>query len=221
MRFKTRELELSKALDEVFLRLFLIGLRVFEIVVSIPLIGFVAAIISDFSKAEIDYPAKAVAAISISCVCTVYAAITILPIFFEGPMFFTMMAILDALFVAAWSSLIGVWDRDGTGICHAFESKYFGTRPWKSYFSTDCKLVKVMFAFMIINLVAFVTSAIISFCLRMIELDHIMSWRSLPLMNRFENKEQRRHCSCCNHDQYHPSPPSSVSGEPLRASVYS
>ena len=153
MKFKTRDLELSKAIDEVFLRIFLIALRISQVVISIPIIGFVAAIISGFSNAEIKVPEKATAAMAIACVCTVYAGITILPVFFEGPLFFTMMAILDALFIGAWGSLVGVWDCDGTGTCNAFETKYFSTQQsTKGYFSTDCKLVKAMFAFMIINL---------------------------------------------------------------------
>ncbi|EXJ88279.1 hypothetical protein A1O1_05209 [Capronia coronata CBS 617.96] len=152
MRIKTRELELSKALDEVFLRLSLIDLRIFQLVISIPIIGFVAAIISGLSNADVDVPSKASAAIAIACVSTVYAGVTVLPVFFEGPLYFTMMALLDAGFVGAWSSLIGVWDNDGTGTCTAFESRYFGDQPRRAYFKTDCKLVKAMFAFMIINL---------------------------------------------------------------------
>ncbi|EXJ87080.1 hypothetical protein A1O3_04038 [Capronia epimyces CBS 606.96] len=152
MRIKTRELELSKALDEVFLRLSLISLRIFQLVISIPIIGFVAAIIGGLSNADVGVPSKASAAIAIACVSTVYTGLTVLPIFFEGPLYFTVMALLDAGMVAAWSSLIGVWDHDGTGTCTALESKYFGDLARRSYFRTDCRLVKAMFAFMIINL---------------------------------------------------------------------
>lgn len=152
MKFKTRELELTKALDEVFLRLSLIGLRLAQLVWSIPIIGFVAAIISGLSNADVGVPGKATAAITVACVATVYAGVTVLPIFFEGPLFFTVTALLDALFVAAWAILVGYWNDDGTGTCKAFESRYFGELPRRSYFSTDCRLVKAMFAFMIINL---------------------------------------------------------------------
>lgn len=152
LRIKTRELELSQALDEVFLRLFLIGLRVFQTVFSIPMIGFAAAFINGLSNEEQAVPSKATAALAIACVCTAYAGVTVLPIIFEGPLFFTITAVFDALFVAAWSSLIGVWDSDGTGTCNAFVNKYFDGRPLKASFSTDCRLVKAMFAFMIINL---------------------------------------------------------------------
>jgi hypothetical protein len=152
MKFKTREMEFMKAFDEVLLRLSLIGLRVFQAVISIPVIGFVAAIISDFSKAEVNIPTKATAAVAVAYVCPVYSAVTILPIFFEGPLFFTSMAVLDVLFVAVWSTLVGLWDGDGTGTCHPFETKYFKELSKRSYFSTDCKLTKATFAFMIINL---------------------------------------------------------------------
>lgn len=152
MKFKTRELELPKAIDEVFLRLALIGLRVLQLVWSIPIIGFIAAIISGLSNADVTVPAKAVAAIAIACACVVYVGVAILPVFFEGPIFFTTTAVLDALFVAAWAALIGVWNRDGTGTCRAFVARYFHDKPTKSYFATDCSLVKAMFAFMIINL---------------------------------------------------------------------
>jgi hypothetical protein len=152
MRFKTREMEFMKAFEEVLLQLCQIGLRVFQAVILIPVIGFVAAMISDFSKAEMNIPTKATAAVAVACVCTAYSAITILPIFFEGPLFFTSVAVLDVLFVTAWSTLVGLWDGDGTGTCHAFETKYFGELSKRSYFSTDCQLMKATFAFMIINL---------------------------------------------------------------------
>ncbi|KAK6366266.1 uncharacterized protein PV06_00747 [Exophiala oligosperma] len=216
-RIRTRELELSKALDEVFLRLFLMAMRLFQVVCSIPIIGFAAAFISALSSEDQNVPSKLSAALAIACVCTVYTGLTLLPIIFGGPVFFTVAAVFDGLFVAAWSSLIGVWDNDGTATCHAFINKYFDSRPQKSYFSTDCKLVKAMFAFLIINLAAFTASAVVAFCLRLIELEHTMSWRSLPLFNKRDERE--RHCACCNHDKYHPSPPASISHEPLTSSV--
>lgn len=152
MHFKTRDLELSQALDEVFLRLSLMGLRIFQVVFSIPIIGFVAALMSGLSNADLAVPSKASAAIAIACICTVYAGATLLPIVFEGPMFFLIVSVFDVLFVAAWSSLIGVWECDGAGTCSAFETKYFGAQHRKPYFATDCRLVKAMFAFMIILL---------------------------------------------------------------------
>ncbi|KIW20151.1 hypothetical protein PV08_00726 [Exophiala spinifera] len=160
-RIRTRELELSKALDEVFLRLFLIATRIIEVVCSIPIIGFAAAFISTLSSEDQNVPSKLSAALAIACVCTVYTGLTLLPIIFGGPVFFTVAAVFDGLFVAAWSSLIGVWDNDGTATCHAFIKKYFDTRPQKSYFSTDCKLVKAMFAFMIINFIRWIGGRII------------------------------------------------------------
>jgi len=135
LRIRTRDLELPQALDEVFLRIFLLGLRICQTVFSLPMIGFAAAFISDLSSEEQGVPSKVTAALAT-----------------EGLIFFTITAIIDVLFVAAWSSLIGVWDSDGTGTCSAFIAKYFDGRPQKSYFITDCRLVKAMFAFMIIHL---------------------------------------------------------------------
>ncbi|KAK7888229.1 hypothetical protein LTR67_009106 [Exophiala xenobiotica] len=152
-KIKTRELELTKALDEAFLRLCLMGLRVCQVVFSIPIIGFAAAFTSALSNEDQNVPSKLSAALAIASVCTLYTGLTFLPVIFEGPLFFTIVAIFDALFVAAWSSLIGIWDNDGTGTCNAFINKYFDARPRKSYFSTDCSLVKAMFAFMVINLI--------------------------------------------------------------------
>lgn len=152
MRFRTRELDLSRAIDETFLRLGLIGLRILEGIWSVCMIGFIAAVISGLANADADVPRKATATIVIACLCSVYAGISILPIFFGGALFFTVSAVLDLLFLAAWATLIGLWDHDGTESCHAFERKYFGQQPHKGYFSTDCKLVKAMFAFMIMNL---------------------------------------------------------------------
>jgi len=151
MKFKTKELELSKAFDEVFLRLFLIASRVVQIVVSIPIIGFAAALISAFSNEELDVPSKASGALAVACLCTVYSVVTILPVFFEGPMFFTTIAGLDGLFLAAWATLVGVWDCSATGSCRAFIAEYFNTHPERHSFTTDCKLTKAMFAFMIVN----------------------------------------------------------------------
>jgi hypothetical protein len=236
MKFKTRELELSKAFDEVFLRLFLIGSRVLQIVISIPIIGFVAAVISGFSNAEIDVPSKATGALAVACVCTVYAGVTMLPVFFEGPMFFTMIAALDALFLAGWATLVGVWDCSATGSCRAFIAEYFDSLPERPSFTTDCKLTKAMFAFMIVNVYAalvgfliysniafrvlFGATALISFCLRTIELEHATHWKSLPLFRETRNaKATEHHCSCCNHTKEHPSPRSSFSGDRLRPEV--
>lgn len=219
MRFKTRELDLSRAIDETFLRLALIALRILQGVWSICMIGFIAAVISGLSSADDAVPRKATATIVIACICTVYAGITILPMFFGGALFFTVSAALDILFLAAWATLTGLWDRDGTGSCRAFATRYFGDQPHKGYFSTDCKLVKAFFAFMIINLVSFLASAVIAFCLRLIELDYAMSWRSLPLMDRFEKRGRRQHCACCKHDKNHPSPQSRTTGDSFGSSV--
>jgi hypothetical protein len=82
MQFKTRQMDLAKALDEVFLRLFLLGLRVLQALVSIHIIGFGAAIISDFSDADLRLPSKAAAVEAVACVCVTYIGLTFLPIFF-------------------------------------------------------------------------------------------------------------------------------------------
>ncbi|KAI1617707.1 hypothetical protein EDD36DRAFT_9910 [Exophiala viscosa] len=216
-RIRTRDLELSQALDEAFLRIFLLGLRICQTVFSLPMIGFAAAFISGLSSEEQGVPSKVTAALAIATVCTIYAGVTLLPIIFEGLIFFTVTAIFDVLFVAAWSSLTSVWNSDGTGTCNAFITKYFDGRPQKSYFMTDCRLVKAMFAFMIINLATFVTSALVAFCLHLIELQHTTSWRSLPLFK--QRDKPQHHCACCKHDKFHPSPRSSVSGEALTAPV--
>ncbi|OAL27626.1 hypothetical protein AYO20_09699 [Fonsecaea nubica] len=152
MKFRTRELDLSRALDETFLRIAEIGLRVLEGVWSIIIIGFMAAVMSGLADADADVPRKATATVVIACICTVYAGITILPMFFGGALFFSVSAVFDILFVAAWATLIGLWDGDATDSCRTFKTKYFDGRPPRSLFDTDCKLVKAMFAFMIVNL---------------------------------------------------------------------
>ncbi|KEF59317.1 uncharacterized protein A1O9_04161 [Exophiala aquamarina CBS 119918] len=219
MKFKTRELELSRAFDEVFLRLFLIASRVLQIVISIPIIGFVAALISGFSNAELDVPSKASGALAVASLCTVYSGVTILPIFFEGPMFFTTIAGLDTLFLAAWATLVGVWDHSATSSCRAFIAEYFDSQPERHSFTTNCKLTKAMFAFIIVNVALFGTTTIISFCLRAIELEHSTQWKSLPLFRKTEKTRSEQHCSCCNHNQENPSPRSSFSGDRLRPGV--
>jgi hypothetical protein len=152
MQFRTRQMDLSKAFDEVFLRIFLLALRVLQALVSIPIIGFAAAIINDFSNAGLLVPRKATAAEAVACVCTLYVGLTFLPIFFGGPLFFTSLALLDALLAAAWITLTGFWDCDGSGTCAAFKTKYFFNMPRSDYSQTDCKLVKAMFALIIVNL---------------------------------------------------------------------
>jgi len=130
----------------------LLGLRILQSVITIPIIGFAAAILDDFSNASIHIPGKATAAEAVACVCIVYVALSFLPIFFEGALFFTTCMILDALFLAGWITLTAVWDSDGTGSCVAFNQKYFNIHPPLSYDRTDCRVVKAMYAFMIINL---------------------------------------------------------------------
>jgi hypothetical protein len=151
MQFKTRQMELSKALDEVFLRLFLLGLRILQALVSIPVIGLSAALISNFSDAGVRLPSKATAAEAIACVCTVYIGLTFLPVFFGGPLFFSSLTVLDALFTAAWITLTVVWDSDGSNTCTAFTTKYFSNIPQSAHSQTDCQLVKAMYALIIVN----------------------------------------------------------------------
>jgi hypothetical protein len=90
-------MDLAKALDEVFLRLFFLGFRVLQALVSIPVIGFGAAITSDFSDADLRLPGKAAAGEAVACVCMMYIDLTFLPIFFGGPLFFSSLTVLDAL----------------------------------------------------------------------------------------------------------------------------
>ncbi|KIW23112.1 uncharacterized protein PV07_11338 [Cladophialophora immunda] len=206
MRFRTRELDLVRALDETFLRIAEIGLRVLEGAWSIIIIGFVAAVMSGLSDADADVPRKATATVVIACICTVYSGITILPMFFGGALFFSVSLVFDILFVAAWATLIGLWDGDATDSCRAFKTKYFDGQPSKAHFQTDCELVKAMFAFMIVNLVSFLGSAVIAFCLRLIELDYAMSWRVPPLVDKFDKRGRQAHCSCCTHNANNPSP---------------
>jgi len=201
MQFKTRQMDLSKALNEVFLRLFLLGLRVLQALVSIPVIGLSAAIISNFSDADLRLPSKATAAEAVACVCTVYLGLTFLPIFFGGPLFFSSLTVLDALFTAAWIVLTVLWDGDGTNTCTAFTTKYFSNVLQPTHSQTDCKLAKAMYALIIINLVFFVSTTIISFCLRSLELKHAQNWRDMPLLKTVGNK--KHHCDhhtdrpCC------------------------
>lgn len=149
-------MDFLKAIDEAFLRLFLLAIRILQALISIPIIGFVAAIINDFTNVDVRVPDKATAALAVACVCTVYTGLTFLPIFFGGPLFFTYCTVLDALFTAAWITLTTVWDCDGSNTCTAFEQKYFSgihlPQGVTSSFQGDCKLTKAMFAFMIINL---------------------------------------------------------------------
>jgi len=155
MQFKTRQMDLAKALDEVFLRLFLLGLRILQALVSIPVIGLGAALISNFSDAGLRLPRKTTAAEAVACVCTVYIGLTFLPIFFGGPLFFSSLTVLDALFTAAWITLTVAWDSDGTNTCTAFTTKYFSNILQSTHSQTDCRLVKAMYALIIVNVVFF------------------------------------------------------------------
>ncbi|EXJ74080.1 uncharacterized protein A1O5_02374 [Cladophialophora psammophila CBS 110553] len=214
MRFRTRELDLVRAIDETFLRIAEIGLRVLEGVWSIIIIGFVAAVMNGLSNADADVPRKATATVVIASICTVYSGVTILPMFFGGALFFSLSLVFDILFIAAWATLIGLWDSDATDSCRHFKTKYFDAKPSKGYFQTDCELVKAMFAFMIVNLVSFLASAVIAFCLRLIELDIAMSWRIPPLVDKFDKRgRQAVHCNCCKHNKNNPSPPRSSTAE--------
>ena len=151
MQFKTRQMDLAKALDEVFLRLFLLGLRILQALVSIPIIGFGAAIISNFSDAGLRLPRKATAAEAVACVCTAYVGLTFLPIFFGGPLFFSSLTVVDALFTAAWITLTVAWDNDGRNTCAAFTTKYFSNTLQSTHSHMDCRLMKAMYAFIIVN----------------------------------------------------------------------
>jgi hypothetical protein len=152
MQIKTRQLDMAKALDEVFLRLFLLGLRVLQALAAILIIAFGATIISDFSDSEVRLPTKATAAEAVACACAMYTGLTFLPIFFGGPLFFSSLTVLDALFTAAWITLTVVWDDDARDTCVAFKTKYFSNMQHSNHSRTDCKLVKAMYAFIIINL---------------------------------------------------------------------
>lgn len=235
MKFKTRELELSQALDEVFLRLSLIAARAVQIAISIPIIGLVAAVISSFSNAEVNVPSKATGALAVACFCALYSIVTVLPVFFEGPRFFTTLVALDALFLAGWATLVGVWDCSATGSCRAFIAEYFATQTERASFRTDCRLIKATFALMIVDVYAaitylltysdlpfralFGTTTLLSFCLRTIELEHATKWNTLPLFRTNNNTNTvEHHCSCCNHSKEYPSPRTSFSGDRARPS---
>jgi hypothetical protein len=152
MQFRTRQMSLAGALDEVFLRLFFLGVRALQALIVIPLIGFAAALVNDFSRTDLRIPSKTSAVVGVASTCAAYVIITTLPIVIGGPVFFTATTILDGLFAAAWISLVVVWNGDGSDTCIALERKYFGGTSQKGYFSTDCHLVKAMFAFLIISL---------------------------------------------------------------------
>jgi hypothetical protein len=77
-----------------------VALRVFETVCSITVIGFAAAFINALSSEDQPIPSKFSAVLAITCVCTVYTGLS-LPIIFGGPVFFTVIAVFDALFVTA------------------------------------------------------------------------------------------------------------------------
>lgn len=152
MQFRTRQLSLAGALDEVFLRLFFLCLRALQALIAIPLIGFAAALVNDFSRTDLHIPSKTDAVVGVASTCAAYVMITTLPIVIGGPLFFASTTILDGLFVAAWISLVVVWNDDGSDSCTALKRKYFGGMSQKGYFNTDCHLVKAMFAFLIISL---------------------------------------------------------------------
>lgn len=153
MHFKTQQMELTRALDEVPLRLFLVILRVIQAFMTTPILGFAATLVNDFSTVdELRIPGKATAALAIACVCIVYVVVSFLPILFEGVRFFTTLTLMDGLFAAGWIALVAVWESDGSSSCSAFRQKYFDSLQHAPYFDTDCKLAKALFAFLIINL---------------------------------------------------------------------
>lgn len=151
MQFKTSQMGLSKALDEVWLRLLLLGVRVFQALISIPIIGFASSIISDFNNQNLNLPSKATAVEAIACTSAVYIGLTFFPIFFGGPLFFLSVGIIDIAFVAVWAWSVAAWQDDGNSTCSTIHQKYFTDSGIDTY-KTDCTLIKVMFAFLIINL---------------------------------------------------------------------
>jgi MFS family permease len=152
MIFTTQKMDLLQAIDEVFLRLLLLGLRILQAICVIPLIGLSSTIISDFYNANIDVPAKANAAVAIAGVCTFYVVISFFPIFFEGARFFTTIAILDVLFMGAFIGLTVKWNDDGTNSCNAFANKYFPDRTLTSRCNLDCKVTRALFAFLVASM---------------------------------------------------------------------
>jgi len=137
-----------RVLDEVFLRLFLLALRVFQGLITVPTIGLAAAVINDFSSADIQIPRKITAAEAVACVALLYELFTFLPVIWEGTTFFSFLAILDFLLAAAWATMTGVLDNDATDTCSQFTIKYFN----KPSQSPDCNIVTAMYAFCIVTL---------------------------------------------------------------------
>ncbi|RMZ75264.1 hypothetical protein DV737_g5383, partial [Chaetothyriales sp. CBS 132003] len=184
MYFDVTDMSFLQALDEIFLRIFLLCLRGVQMLISLALIGLASSLISDFNGAKLALPGKLYASEAIACVCAPYAFFSFAPIFFEGSFFFTTLTFLDLLFTGAWIGLTVVWNHDATDTCSVFDDKYAGLRVFKNSSNCDCRIAKALFAFIITNLALFVFSAIAAFALRSLELEHERSWHDLPLIGR-------------------------------------
>jgi hypothetical protein len=152
MQIKTRQMSFSKALDEVWLRFLLLGLRVVQALISIPIIGFAAGIIGDFNHQNLNVPNKATAVEAIACVSAVYVGLTFFPIFFGGPLFFLSVGVIDLALVAPWAWSVAAWQDDGNATCSRMRQKYFTANGMGMSYEMNCNMVRAMFAFLIINL---------------------------------------------------------------------
>ncbi|RMZ90980.1 hypothetical protein DV736_g1784, partial [Chaetothyriales sp. CBS 134916] len=182
MYFDVSDMGFLQALDEIFLRIFLLCLRGGQMLTSLVIIGLASSLISDFNGAKLVLPGKLYATEAIACVCALYAFFSFAPIFFEGSFFFTTLTILDLLFMGSWIGLTVVWNDDATETCSVFDDKYSGIYAFKNGSNCDCRITKAMFAFIITHLVIFAFSTIAAFALRLLELEHERSWHDLPLI---------------------------------------
>jgi hypothetical protein len=154
MYFDVSDMDFSRAIDEIFLRLLLLGLRLLQLLVAFPIIGLAATLVSDFAGAGIDTPSKVYATLAIACVCAGYTVVTFGPIFFEGRIFFTTMTVFDVLLMGALIGLTVEWNSDATSACSTFGRKHNGLYGFRHGNQTDCRVMKATFAFLIASLYA-------------------------------------------------------------------
>ncbi|ETI26292.1 hypothetical protein G647_03069 [Cladophialophora carrionii CBS 160.54] len=106
MRYSTRELDLSSAIDETFVRLDLIALCIIEAIWSICILGSVAAVISGLSNADANVSRRATATIVVAFICTVDAGLSISPTF-DGVRF-SPLGNSGHFVPGTWTTLIGL-----------------------------------------------------------------------------------------------------------------
>ena len=152
MYFNVSNMDFSRAMDEVFLRLLLIFLRVIQFLISIIVISLSATLVSDFNGAGITNSHTLYATLAISCVCAAYSAVSLGPVVFEGGLFFTTLTVFDVLLMGAFIGLTVKWEHDATSTCSAFGDKYAGLYAFRHGHQTDCRIVKALYAFTITSL---------------------------------------------------------------------